>query len=1032
MNTTDFVWTINNSGQVWTVGPQTPEAQVQVPGTALDISVGADATTWLIVRQQDGVSLQWYDAKARQWHPVGVSFIPQKVAGAPDGIAWVLSDRGEVWRVRPGIDAVLAAVPGSASQITAGADGAVWVLTLESQPGGTGNVIRRLDAATGGWLAIPFEADAAAARLAGAPDGMLWVIDEKGAVWVVGAQSSAVRLTGQSMAADITVGADGMVWIVGTAAQPGGDGNVIEWYDRAAGEWNPLPSPAAAVRVAANRDLSPPLPLPATSEDWELLPTGSVLPRWTGTDKYDPTKSTHLWIVCCAAEVARNHQPNGDAVYNFVKPDAERGTDTVHDRICEGLWDADEADPYRNSVLPGDTWYGKILATYKSHFYDPETGKNWLGETTPTALTEGCKFFQLALDQFWAGDRDLAAYNLGLSLHYLTDLTQPMHAANYTFLSSSPVGYHSAFEDLALQVMNDMQAPQAYVDNNLGTGPREYLIAAAKASRQRYDKVCSWWNLKAWSTPVVELLRPWQDDVKPEIQGALTDAVAITAQYLVQWMSLALGPAPQGPVLATLGQQGDIPVPGDYLGGGDVLPAIWRGVQPDPRPGDELKYVGLKALDSHDTWQVYYNTVDSVPVPAAYFTDAEAQPGLKYPLQPAIWRSTNGYWRLIGLDGKETYFSQLKAGSGAVPVPAWYGYGKHQFAQPAIWDPDSGTWYVRLRGFEDPIGSYVLGQRGDIPVPGDYTGDGKAQPAVWRPADGTWHIGRGTDDNGDFIGGAVLPWSWGAQGDIPVPGDYLGLGFSQLAVWRPGTGTWLVCPEPWSPSQSATPDPASAVSIQWGQTGDAPVPEQYDQLGYTRPAIWHPVDGTWRVIPGGEQLPATLTVRGFHALHTTTINGYYYIYTPSQRQVTTFRELGWADDGFVGTILADNSTITNAVPVYRLQAANEPQLRFELVFSDEMLDFKTKNGWQYIEMCGYLLPVDSAYQNRPDVVPVYSLWASGPDLERTFLVTDEKTYEYFVNNPQYGWDGVGEGKGKVGYMFTGSVYVPQLRLQQLA
>jgi hypothetical protein len=70
---------------------------------------------------------------------------------------------------------------------------------------------------------------------------------------------------------------------------------------------------------------------------------------------------------------------------------------------------------------------------------------------------------------------------------------------------------------------------------------------------------------------------------------------------------------------------------------------------------------------------------------------------------------------------------------------------------------------------------------GDVPVPSDYDGDGRADVAVWRSTDGRWYVIRSSD-------GAQSAVQWGAAslGDIPVPADYDGDGRTAFAVFRPG------------------------------------------------------------------------------------------------------------------------------------------------------------------------------------------------------------------------------------------------------
>ena len=61
------------------------------------------------------------------------------------------------------------------------------------------------------------------------------------------------------------------------------------------------------------------------------------------------------------------------------------------------------------------------------------------------------------------------------------------------------------------------------------------------------------------------------------------------------------------------------------------------------------------------------------------------------------------------------------------------------------------------------------GTKGDVPVPGDYDGDGKDDLAIWRPGNGIWHILRNID-------GGITSTMHGVAADVPAPGDYDGDG----------------------------------------------------------------------------------------------------------------------------------------------------------------------------------------------------------------------------------------------------------------
>jgi hypothetical protein len=71
-----------------------------------------------------------------------------------------------------------------------------------------------------------------------------------------------------------------------------------------------------------------------------------------------------------------------------------------------------------------------------------------------------------------------------------------------------------------------------------------------------------------------------------------------------------------------------------------------------------------------------------------------------------------------------------------------------------------------------------------------------------------------------------------ARVNCSTQGDYDGNGTTDIAVVRPSSGTWYV---------------RNGTTVNWGTSGDVPVPGDYDGNGTTDIAVFRPSSGTWYV-----------------------------------------------------------------------------------------------------------------------------------------------------------------------------------------
>ncbi|BDX04830.1 imelysin family protein [Planctobacterium marinum] len=157
---------------------------------------------------------------------------------------------------------------------------------------------------------------------------------------------------------------------------------------------------------------------------------------------------------------------------------------------------------------------------------------------------------------------------------------------------------------------------------------------------------------------------------------------------------------------------------------------------------------------------------------------------------------------------------------------------------------------IVYRSSDDQTSQITFGRNaGDIPVVGDFDGDGIADFAVRRATGQIWYVknSSGTDRISGNADG-ITRQQFGLQtGDIPVPADYDGDGITDLAVRRPSNQFWYILNS--SGVDSLTGNADGITRRQFGtQESDIPVPADYDGDGKADLAVRRPGTQFWYVL----------------------------------------------------------------------------------------------------------------------------------------------------------------------------------------
>ncbi|MCA9677168.1 MAG: hypothetical protein H6709_03880 [Kofleriaceae bacterium] len=257
---------------------------------------------------------------------------------------------------------------------------------------------------------------------------------------------------------------------------------------------------------------------------------------WETKSPTEELNSTHLWIVDRAVDLL-----GGQSSTAATRAAALMNRPTCRAAWQQGLFDADYKAPYHGgwSDLPVDaSWVTIALsgADWAPHFYDPSTGVNYQGDASPTARTEALAHAANAKSRLAARDEAGGCYELGLALHFFTDITQPMHAANFT-ATDWPLQLHSHLEQRAMKV----QAGAALTSATLHVGtPSSEIEDAAWTSYDQWpamwDAIAAAYKRRCWTVYIYpsDSQGCWDGDARVDgtIRGSLRTAQVATAEFV--------------------------------------------------------------------------------------------------------------------------------------------------------------------------------------------------------------------------------------------------------------------------------------------------------------------------------------------------------------------------------------------------------------------------------------------------------------------------------------------------------------------
>jgi Right handed beta helix region len=157
---------------------------------------------------------------------------------------------------------------------------------------------------------------------------------------------------------------------------------------------------------------------------------------------------------------------------------------------------------------------------------------------------------------------------------------------------------------------------------------------------------------------------------------------------------------------------------------------------------------------------------------------------------------------------------------------------------PGLYRRSDGFAYLSNRnttGVADV--TFVFGNPGDLPLAGDFDGDGCDTLSIYRPSEARFYVINQLGLDGGGLGAADFFFDFGNPGDIPVIGDWEGDGTDSPGLRRPSDGFVYF--------RNSNSTGIADISYFYGDPGDLPVAGDWNDDGADTFGLFRPSNRTF-------------------------------------------------------------------------------------------------------------------------------------------------------------------------------------------